>query len=122
MWKEEKKGNIARERVIDTAYVRFLFFPQRNTPQHICGKKKKKETLPEKELLTQLMFVFYFFLNEILLNTYVERRRRRNIARERVIDTANVRFVSDAARSHSALTNTNVVAPRFSPHNNSEES
>ena len=57
MWKEEKKGNIARERVIDTAYVRFLFFPQRNTPQHICGKKKKKETLPEKELLTQLMFV-----------------------------------------------------------------
>ena len=37
--------------------------------------------------------------------------RRRNIDRERVIDRANVRFVSAASRgSHSGLTNTNVVA------------
>ena len=122
VFQSTKYFSTPEKRVIDTANGRFVFFLQRNTPHRICGKKKKKETLPEKELLTQLMFVFSFFLNEILLNTYVERRRRRNIARERVIDTANVRFVSDAARSHSALTNTNVVAPRFSPHNNSEES
>ena len=56
-------------------------------------KEEEEETLPEKELLTQLMFVLSFFPNEILLVAFVERRRRRNIARERVIDIANVRFV-----------------------------
>ena len=62
-------------------------------------KEEEEETLPEKELLTQLMFVLSFFPNEILLIAYVERRRRRNIARERVIDIANVRFVFFSQRN-----------------------
>ena len=57
VFQSTKYFSTPEKRVIDTANGRFVFFLQRNTPHRICGKKKKKETLPEKELLTQLMFV-----------------------------------------------------------------